>query len=183
MLMKIRMKRGWLIAAILLAVLLGNSWVFSYHPHEFQGGLSIHDSGFFSYPRYYAELGQFPLWQHGDYQFTVQGLPSVPLDLSLDVADVTYEDRAELESLSTFVGVSVTDSLGNPVCEGGGSLSGSWVLASSISGSSFWHNRCMQLPISRSKTYIVKVMLSEVDARSPHRTVTVVMAGGGNELP
>ncbi len=46
--MKIRMKRGWLIAAILLAVLLGNSWVFSYHPHEFQGGLSIHDSGFFS---------------------------------------------------------------------------------------------------------------------------------------
>jgi hypothetical protein len=185
-----RMKRVWLITLSVVVVLLIMFWAVSYHPSQFKGGVALRDSGFFSYPRYHAQLGDLPLWKEGEYQFTVRGLPPGPLDLKLQVLDSTDANRAELTSLSTNMSVSMTDSSGKEVCEGSGSLSdagtrehSTWALASSTSQASFWHASCVQVPTSRSKTYIVKVRTSGVDPRSPHSTVRPMLEGGGIELP
>jgi hypothetical protein len=177
------MRRTLIIAGALVIAVFSAFWLFGYSTRQFKGGLGIRDSGFFSYPRYYARIGQFPLWKPGEYQFTVRGLPSDPLDLSLHVLDVTDEDRAQMAALLTSVEVSVTDSFGNPVCACGGRLNGGWVFLSGPERTLFRHYRCRDLPISRSVTYVVKVALAKIDARSPHRTVELIMTGGGNELP
>jgi hypothetical protein len=57
-----------------------------YRSSEFRGGSSIRDNGTFSYPRYYAEVGHFPL-KDGEYTYTVSGLPPDPLTLELLVKD------------------------------------------------------------------------------------------------
>jgi hypothetical protein len=189
-LMKRRTKRAMLVVAAVLLVLFATIWVFSYHTSEFKGGLSIQDSGFLSYPRYHAQLGQFALWEPGEHQFTLRGLPPGPLGLSLEVQNATDADRAELMSLLTLVSVSITDSSGKEVCNSSGRLwdpgtrgGSNWVLASNSSGAYLWQPRCQDLPISRLKTYIVKCVVADVDARSQHWTIAPVLAGGGNELP
>jgi len=189
--MNIRGKRAWLtIISVVLAALVLAFRALGYHSAEFTGGKGIQDSGFFSYPRYHAQLGDLPLWKNGEYQFTVRGLPPDPLDLSLEVMDATDADRTELTSLSSSVEIVIVDDSGKQVCTGSGRLSDaqtrslySWVLESSNSHASFWHNRCLQLPISRSKTYTVRVTVSHADARSPHKMLMAVLKGGGNELP
>jgi hypothetical protein len=185
-----KVRRALLVVAALLVVLFLTIWAFTYHTSAFKGGLGIRDSGYFSYPRYHADVGRFPLWEPGEHQFTVQGLPPGPLYLQLYVEDATYDDRAELTSLSTSVGVSIVDSEGKEICAGTGRLSDAetrgvdtWVLSSSASSASFWHHGCRQFPISTSKIYTLRIKLSEVDAHSPHRTIVAVLAGGGHELP
>src|SRR5271169_6341102 len=89
-----------LILVAALAVIIVAVIVFSYHSFEFKGGVGILDSGFFSYPRYRAQLGELPLWKTGEYTFVVRGLPPGPLDLELQVPEATDTDRAELTSLS-----------------------------------------------------------------------------------
>lgn len=186
----LRSKRAWLM--ILSAPFLAGIvvWAVSYHTSEFKGGVRIRDSGFFSYPRYHAELGSLPLWQPGESQFTVRGLPPDSLDLVLPVSEATNADRRDLTSLATSLMVTMTDSSGKVMCTASGHLSdartrglSSWVLSSDVSDASFWHPRCRELAINRSKAYTVKVTVSEVDPRSPHRTLTVILQGGGNELP
>lgn len=181
-------KRAWLIILVALFIAGVALWAFSYHTWEFKGGEAIRDSGFFSYPRYHAQLGRLPLWEPGEYQFAVRGIPPDSLALELQVLEATQADR--LPSLSTSVSATVTDSSGKLLCTASGRLSESgtrglstWVLASSVSNKSFWHPRCRELPISRSKAYIVRVTVSDVDPRSPHRTIMVILQGGGNELP
>ena len=188
--MKITGRRVLTFVPILIVFLVGALWVFSYHSFQFTGGMGIRDSGFFSYPRYHAQLGELPLWRNGEYRFTVHGLPPDPLDLVLQVSDTTDADRAELTSLPTSVSVSITDNAGKEICTASGNLSdakdrarSTWVLASSSSSASFWQSRCQQLPISRFKTYTVKVALSDADDHSPHKMLRPILQGGGNELP
>src|SRR5882762_1229303 len=78
---------GRVLMALLLLVLA--VWAFSYHSFEFKGGLGVSDTGFLSYPRYHAQLGELPSWKNGEYQFTVRGLPPGPLDLVLQVPNAT----------------------------------------------------------------------------------------------
>ena len=188
--MKIAVRRALMVVSVLMAFLVVAVWAFSYHSFEFKGGMGIRDSGFLSYPRYHAELGELPLRKAGEYQFTVRGLPPESLDLSLQVLDATIDDTSELTSLSTSVRVSITDGSGKELCAASGKLSdakrpglSSWVLESSDSHAEFWHPRCLQLPISRYKTYSVKLTISGVDDRSPHKMLAPNLAGGGNELP
>lgn len=188
--MNIKLRRGWLIAVTVPLVLLLGIWVFGYHLFEFRGGMGIHDSGFLSYPRYHAELGRVALWKPSENTFTVRGLPPNQLDLVLQVLDATQQDVPELSDLSTVISISIVDSSGKELCTASGSLSdakkrgvGGWVLTSSSTTAAFWHPRCQQLPISRFKTYTVRVRISDVDARSTQRTIIPVLQGGGNELP
>ena len=175
--------------SVLTAVVVA-LWAFSYHSFEFKGGMGIHDSGFFSYPRYHAQIGELPLWTSGEYKFAVRGLPPGPLNLELQVPDATYADRAQLTSLSTSVSASIIESSGRELCSVNGNLSDaenrdrdSWVLASSSSSAYFWQSRCQQLPIRRFKTYLIKVTVSGVDGRSPRKMLRPVLLGGGIELP
>ena len=184
-------KRLWPTVAGLLLVLVAVLWAANYHPRmEFKGGAGIRDSGFFSYPRFHAQLGHLPLWKTGEYQFTVRGLPSGPLDLKLQVSEGTYAESSELASLSTAVSFAIADSSGKEVCSVSGRLSeaklrgiGGWVLEWSGSHASFWHPRCRNLRISRFKTYTAKVVVSDVDPHSPQKELTPVLEGGGTELP
>jgi len=180
-----RTKRAWLIVLAAILLIGFALWASSYHAWEFKGGLSISDSGFFSNPRYYAQIGRLPMWKAGEYQFSVRGLPPGPLELALPVLEATDADRAELSSLSTIVSVTITDSSGNQTCTAKGRLSVStddpWILAPH--STYFWHPRCTHIQTSRFRTYIVKVAVSDVDARSPSWTLMPVLRGGGNELP
>jgi len=181
----LRAKRTWLTILASLFFVGVVVWAVSYHAWEFKGGLSISDSGFFSYPRYYAQIGSLPLWKAGEYQFTVRGLPPGPLELVLAIQEATEADRALLTSLSTAVNVTITDSSGNKICEASGSLSISsadpWILPSH--SAYFWHPRCTHIQTSRFRTYIVKVTVSDVDTRSPRWTIVPALRGGGIELP
>jgi hypothetical protein len=85
---------------------------------------------------------------------------------------------------------SLTDGSGRVVCKAQGKLSdaesgnqSSWVLASSESRAYFWHMHCLDLPISRFRTYTLTVRVAEVDASSPNYSVVAVLRGGGIELP
>ena len=188
--MKVTSKRVLTRVAVFIAVLVAAAWALSYHRFEFKGGIGVRDTGFFSYPRYHAQLGNVPLWKAGEYQFTVHGLPSDPLDLKLQVSNGTYAESAELASLSTAVSVSIADGSGKEVCSASGHLSeaklrgsNGWVLESSSSHASFWHPHCQNLPISRFKSYTTKVAVLDVDPRSPQKELTPVLEGGGTELP
>jgi hypothetical protein len=188
--MKSAPKRVLLACAVLIIAILGGFWAFGYHTFEFNGGIGISDNGFFSYPRYRAQLGELPLWKSSDYLFTVHGLPPGPLDLALQVRDATYANRAELTSLPTLISVAIVDNDGKQICSVSGSLSDAkdrdhsgWVLASSDASASFWQLSCQQLPISRFKTYTIKVALVGADDHSPHKMLVAVLQGGGNELP
>jgi hypothetical protein len=190
MMTKIRPMHVLLAFAALVFVIAGCLWAFGYHTFEFKGGIGISDNGFFSYPRYRAQLGELPLWKNGEYSFTVRGLPPGPLDLALRVRDATHADRTELTSLPTSVSVSIADNDGKQICVASGNLSDArdrdhpgWVLASSDASASFWQPSCQQIPISRFKTYSVKVVLSGADDQSTHKIVMPVLQGGGNELP
>jgi hypothetical protein len=188
--MKTTAKRALILIPTMIVLFVVTVWACGYHTSEFKGGIGVRDSGLFSYPRYHAELGKLPLWRDGEYQFRVKGLPPDPLDLTVQVLDATYDNATELTSLSTSMSISISDASGHPLCTVDGKLSdaarrglNSWVLASSPTHAAFWHPRCQQLPISRSKTYTVKVALSGTDDRSPHKTLMPVLQGGGNELP
>jgi hypothetical protein len=183
-------KRLLIVIPAFTAVLVVAGWTFCYHSFEFKGGISIHDSGFFSYPRFRAELAKVPLWKDGEYRLTVSGLPSESLDLELQVVDATYADTTALTSSSASVAISIADTSGHPLCTVSGKLSDarlrgleSWVLESSSSYAAFWHSSCQQLPISRFRTYVVSVTVSGADDREPHRSLVAVLRGGGNELP
>lgn len=188
--MNITSKGTLKVVPVFIVVITVVVWALSYHTLEFKGGLGVRDSGLFSYPRYSAQIGELPLWKDGEYQFTVRGLPHGPLDLKLLVIDATDADKAEVTSLSTFVTVSITDGSGKEVCAASGNLSdakdgkhSTWLLASSSSSASFWQPRCQQLPISRFKTYRVRVGVSGSGDLAPHRILMPVLQGGGNELP
>lgn len=189
----IRLSKAKFIWVAIVGVLFAcglTIWGIGYHTWEFKGGESIRDSGFFSYPRYHALLGRLPLWKAGKYQFNVRGMPPDPMSLVLDVLDATHADRGDLTSLSTLVNVTITDLSGKMLCTANGQLVGterpgfaSWVLASSVDEAYFWHPACREFPVSSSRAYLVNLTVSDVDPRSPHRTVVVILEGGGNELP
>jgi hypothetical protein len=189
--MRVPAGRVWRTVVGVLVALVVVVWTVSYHPLlEFEGGIGISDSGFFSYPRYHIELGHLPLWKAGEYRFIVRGLPPGLLDLVLRVSGGTYSESSELTSLSTTVSVSMYDNSGKEVCAAMGRLSdaklpgiGSWVLESSSSRAAFWHPRCQQLPSRRLKAYTVRVTVSDVDPHSPQKELTPVLEGGGTELP
>lgn len=189
----IRLSKASFIWVTVIAALFGGGlviWAMGYQTWEFKGGESMRDSGFFSYPRYHAVLGRLPLGEAGKYEFSVRGMPPDPMILALDVLDATHAEREELTSLSTLVSVTITDASGNVLCTASGHLFdakrrdlSSWVLASSASDAYFWHPGCREFRVSPSRSYVMDLNLSDVDPLSPHKTILVILEGGGNELP
>ncbi|HKV90976.1 MAG TPA: hypothetical protein VJW20_00360 [Candidatus Angelobacter sp.] len=187
--MKVSVRRTVTVAAVLAVVLL-TIWVYSYHTFEFKGGLSIQDSGFFSYPRYQVRVGEVPLWKNGEYHFAVRGLPPVPLDLRLEVRNATAADSVQLMSLPTFITVSIADRSAKAVCRASGRLSDRrnqdgfiWVLTADNSGAWLWQTHCQNVAVSRFKSYVVNVTVGDVDPQSHHWTIIPILEGGGSELP
>jgi hypothetical protein len=174
---------GYLALAPLLLLTAG-----CYHESEFKGGLGITDNGVFSYPRYRAEVGHFPL-KDGVHTYVVSGLPPDLLTLELFV-NGSEAQRTQLTSASAQVTVSMRDASGTLVCGSNGNLAHSdgiddhrWVLATSTSYAYYWDSDCRDIPIHRHKTYTITVHVSETESDSLPYELTVTLAGGGNELP
>ena len=182
--------RSLLFGLAVVAMLVLGFWGLGYHSSEFRGGIGIQDSGLFSYPRYHVQIGEVPLSRNGQYLFAVRGLPPCAMDLALQIKGANSAEADQLTSLATSVSVSITDVSGKIVCFGGGSLSNStrrglrsWTLTSSGSGASFWHPACQQLPMSRHKSYVVKVSVLGTDQLSSKYVLLPLLQGGGVELP
>jgi len=62
-------------AALLVTLGFVAYWAVAYHTWEFRGAGPIKDTGLFSYYRYHAPLGEFPLAAKGSYTFRFSGLP------------------------------------------------------------------------------------------------------------
>ncbi len=160
-----------------------------YRHSEFKGGLTIIDRGVFSYPRYYAEVGRFPL-KDGENTYTLTGLPPEQLTLELFVKNGSEAQRAQLTSLPARAMVSIIDASGNTVCKSDGNLAKSngvddhvWVLATSASAAYYWDSDCRDIPVRRHKMYTIAVHISETEPQSPLYEVTLTLVGGGIELP
>jgi len=177
-----------LICVVLIGAAVASYWLVSYHPTEFRGAGAMRDTGFFSYPRYHAPLGEVPLAAEGSYSFRFSGVPSETMWLQLYVPGYSFKDRDDLERVSTQISVRIADSAGNVVCQGSGQPSARdpndrWVLMSSHFEAAFWHNGCNKREFKRGREYSLDVSVKNVDPKSPKVVLKAMLEGGGNELP
>jgi hypothetical protein len=174
------------VVVLAAAVLIG--WFFSYHPTSFRGAGRMRDGGFLSYPRYHAPLGEFPLASEGAYTFKFSGLPAEDMTLLFYVPGYNISTHEVIEELSTKLSAVVTDASGKVICSASGSPNGTrdddrWVVMSSRNEAALWHHACLERPFARRRDYALRVAVSNVDPKTPHVTLTVMLEGGGTEAP
>ena len=145
------------------------------------------DTGFFSFPRYHAPLGELPLHEPGEHKFVFSGLPDEAMVLMLYVPGFTTGQLEQLETLNTRISARILDSEGRVVCEGGGTPNGRdsdrWVLMSSRDRAAYWHSHCNGTSFERGQHYTLSVSVSQIDPSSPHVLLQAMLEGGGVELP
>jgi hypothetical protein len=169
---------------ILLFVLY---WFMSYRASEFRGAGPMEDTGFFSYYRYHAPLGNFPFYREGTYEFRFSGLPSEKMVLQFYVTGYSDKNRSEIQSLKTLLTTEIKDSAGNTICTASGSPAPQneqgWTLMSSGSQAAYWHPLCAGQPFARRTEYYLRVTVQAPDPKTPKVEVRAMLEGGGNELP
>jgi hypothetical protein len=145
------------------------------------------DTGFWSYPRYHAPVGAFPLAEPGSYVFQFAGLPSETMSLQLYIEPFEPPDRRRFEKLPTRLEVKIVESTGTVVCEAGGSprggRPGEWGMMSSATAGAFWHTACLDRKFRRGRTYALHVQVSTPDPDAPRVLLHAKLEGGGTELP
>lgn len=191
--MKINGKRIFVATIVLASVVGALCLTVRYRVGQFQGDGTISDSGVFTYPRYHIRLHAIPLTKVGEYSSSVSGLPSSPMHLRLECAGLLQSQKDVLDDLSTRVKAQVVEDRGrssNVLCSVDGrpvdatsGHSNGWILSVSSSSASYWNRGCLDLPISRSYAYSVRVSIEEVDHRSPDIQLIPILEGGGIELP
>jgi hypothetical protein len=166
---------------------LGSFSDLRYRSAAYRGAGPLIDTGDWSFPRYHAPVGEFPLAQSGDYVFTFSALPGEKLSLTLDVDPFAKTDLVVLQALTTKIAVRIEDSTGAVVCEGAGSPSqrydGGWVLASGPDRPYYWHGDCLERRFESGRAYSLRVAVSEPDANAPRRALFARLEGGGTALP
>jgi hypothetical protein len=153
-----------------------------YTTKSFHGDGTLEDTGFFSYPRYHARFAKIPLGQVGDYSFTCQGLPPVPLRLTLNLDG--NGDYDTLTKLDTVVSCSVLDEEGKTVASAAGPLR-DWTLAwVPANATGYYYRRDLrEFELNSRRTYQLNVAVRDVDKKSPAIHVVPTLQGGGKELP
>jgi len=174
--------------AVTMALAVGAWWLLSYHPTDFRGAEPMRDTGVFSYPRYYATLGDIPLVQAGHYTFNFAGLPSENMTLQLYVMGGPETNIGLLRELTTEVSAYIVDSQDKRICSATGTPSRSdpsakWVLMSNGLNQAFWHDHCRDVSFAKNTNYSLHLSISDVDPRSPRVLLRATLEGGGNELP
>ena len=182
------MKRLYLltIAAMLIALLVWLLW--PYNIRAYQGDGTISDSGFWSYPRYRVELAKISFSETGAYRFRLAGLPSEDTTLKLILVDKTDSDRALLTKLKTNISASITDDQNRIVCSVSGYPSDgisedAWILTSSHTSAALYHRGCVDVKLSHSRIYTLKLQVNLIDPSTPNIYVVPIVTSGGNELP
>ena len=178
-----------IVAGVVIAVVLGSAvyWLLAYRASQFRGGGPMIDTGFFSYYRYHAPLGEFPFNNEGTHQFQFTGLPTEKMVLQFYVPGYSDKNRAELESLKTVLTAEITDKSGNVVCAASGSpaapIPARWTLMSSRFEAAYWHEACADRPFARRTEYSLRVTVLNLDPKTPKVQLRAMLEGGGNELP
>ena len=172
--------------AAIVAIASAAIWFTSYDPSEFHGSGPIRDTGLFTYYRYRAPLGDIPLAIAGSYTLRFSGVPSEHMLLQLYVAGGSDSNRELLQGLSTRLSVQIVDAHGIVLCSAtgvpGGINTDRWTLMSGGYFAAFWHNDCSDIPFKRRTEYVLTVVISDVDPRSPRLLLTATLEGGGIEL-
>lgn len=184
------MARTYRIAAAIfgtLVLLFMLYWFQSYRASEFRGAGPMQDTGFFSYYRYHAPLGNFPFHSEGAYEFRFAGLPSEKMVLQFYVTGYSQKNRSQIESLKTWLTAEIKDAAGNTVCAASGSPKTldeqGWTLMSSGSHAAYWHPLCAGRPFARGTEYSLRVTIQSPDPKTPKVELRAMLEGGGNELP
>ena len=178
-----------ILAVTIVAGALGSLayWLLSYRPSEFDGAGPMKDTGFFSYYRYHAPVGEFPFQAEGTYKFRFSGLPNEKMGLQFYVPGYTTKNRAELDSLKTVLAVEITDKSGKVICAASGSpaapMPTRWTLMSSPFEAAYWHQACAESQFGRRTEYSMRVTVKAPDPRTPQVQLRAMLEGGGNELP
>jgi hypothetical protein len=175
------------LIAVALAVLLV-WWLSSYQTWGFHGDGKIRDSGVFTYPRYHVELNQIPFSEAGEHHFSFTGAPPEKMWLQFGIVGKTGRDATELTSLKTEIDVLLQDDQGNVLCTASGvpiqgAKHGGWILTYSSDYAAFYNLACVDLPMSRRRSYALQVGIKSVDDRSPSVFLVPTLLGGGIELP
>ncbi len=178
-----------IIAGIVVAIALGAGvyWLMAYRATEFRGAGPMRDTGFFSYYRYHAPLGEFPFHSEGTHQFRFAGLPNEKMVLQFYVPGYSTSNRAEIESLKTVLTAEITDQSGKLICTATGSpaapVPARWTLMSSPFEAAYWHDACADRPFARRTEYSLRVTVQNPEPRTPKVQLKAMLEGGGNELP
>ena len=175
------------LGLVLIAIVAAGSGG-CYSPAVYRGAGPLIDTGFWSFPRYHAPVGEFPLAQSGEYVFTFSALPNEKLSLQLYVEPFAEKtDRDVLAALTTKIAVRIEDSTGAVICEASGSPSerrnGGWALMSASDRGAYWHSGCLERRFVNGRAYTLRVAISEPDANAPRRSLLARLEGGGTELP
>ena len=159
--------------------------------YRYQGPGTFTDRGFFSYPRYEAQLGNIPLSKAGEYQYFFLGLPGEEMDLLLELTPrVAYNSKEwhDLEQLRIPIQAVIREQHGGKeVCRASGTTEdnnsgGVWVLTSGY-GSAFWHHQCNQVQFHSNRSYQLTLTVSRADPAAENLVVAPTLVGGGIELP
>jgi len=182
------MRKIFLFSLCITILVISIYCLTGFSPSEFHGAGPMRDSGFFSYYRYHAPLGNIPLNKEGNYKLQFSGLPDGKMALQFYLSGHSEATRKSLENLSTELSVIISDISGKTVCKAQGNLSGSnregqWVLMSSHLNAAYWHMDCIEGVFQRGKSYTLQVAVKNVDPKSPLMTSMAMLEGGGNELP
>jgi hypothetical protein len=173
-------------SAGLTALVAALGFVACYSPNEFRGAGPMIDRGFWSFPRYRAPIGEFPLAEAGTYEFHFSGVPSGALSLSVYVLGHNHTSQETLSRLTTSIDASVVGPAG-VLCHGAGRPTGSgvseWTLMSSSIDTAFYHTACLQQAYGRHVSYTLRVVVTDPDPRSPRATLQARLEGLGNEWP
>lgn len=179
-----RIATGVLSAVALVAAAY---WLMAYRPTEFRGTGEMRDTGFFSYYRYHAPIGEFPFQAEGTHQFRFAGLPNEKMVLQFYVPGYFTKNRGEIESLRTVLTAEITDQSGKVVCTASASPAGPapdrWTLMSNPYAAAYWHGACASQTFTRGTDYTLRVTISNPDPKTPKVHLKAMLEGGGNELP
>ena len=108
--------------------------------------------------------------------------------LQLYVVGKKWGDAPDLTRLNTEMDVVLRDDQGNVLCTVpgvpiAGAARGGWILTVTPDSAAFYNLACVDLPMSRRRSYTLQVGIKNVDARSPSVFLAPTLLGGGIELP
>lgn len=138
----------------------------------------------------YPALQSFPLDQPGEHVFHFRQAHSGEMTLLLEVEGSTEEepDRQKLTHLQTTIEATLLNHSGRTICHAVGSpregvTSDNWVLRASRGEAAFWHRSCGEIKLKRSESYTLKVLVRDVDPKTPKVKATPIFERSDNFAP
>ena len=196
--MKPTTKKTVLIAILAITLLL----VFAdeYPALRFRGDGHFSGGPVFGYS---IRLGTISFAQPGEHTFHFRGMPNE--EMSLQLYTDGESNRAALTNLSTQLEAVLTDQNGQVACKGAGVVpkegepcddckvptdeqikareQKEWILMSGPNEAAYYHVNCLNMRLTPSDSYTLKLRVLAVDPRTPHINLIPTFEGGQLDLP